>query len=198
MGLGLGVALTVKYPFPLVGLLLGFMLFDSIKNKEFKSSLMSLLIAASIYLVSYWQFFSSSHNILDWIAFEKYRLSWFMGKTDAPKFLVFQTLFTGKYKVWWEENSFQVMENWSLSWPILFVGSILSYIKAIAKKHYSLIILLSFSYAQLMIYAIGSAASDRFFITLLPFWILGVFYLIERLIFDKNLIQLLSRNKARS
>jgi hypothetical protein len=197
MGLGLGVALTVKYPFPLAGLLLGFMLFDSIKNKEFKSSLMSLLIAASIYLVSYWQFFSSGHNILDWIAFEKYRLSWFMGKTDVPKFLVFQTLFTGKYKAWWEENSFQVMKNWSLSWPILFVGSILSYIKAIAKKHYSLIILLSFSYTQLMIYAIGSAASDRFFITLLPFWILGVFYLVDKLKINADMFQFLSSNEKK-
>ncbi len=197
MGLGLGVALTVKYPFPLAGLLLGFMLLDSIKNKEFKSSLISILTSVAIYFLSYCQFFISGHGVLDWLAFEKYRFNWFMGKTDAPKFLVFHTLFTGKYKVWWEENSFQVMENWSLSWPILFVGSIFSFIKAIGKKHYRLIILLSFSYAQLMIYAVGSAASDRFFITLLPFWILGVFYLLERAKIKSHVLQFLFNNNKK-
>lgn len=184
LGLGLGVVLTVKYPFPMVGLLLGLLLIDSYIQKKWKSSLMALVIGAAVYFLSYWQFFAHGNSLLDWLAFEKYRLNWFMGKTDAPKFLIFQTLFTGRFKAWWDEKLYAVMENWSLIWPVLFVGSIFSFFKAIIKRHYQLLVLLIFSYAQLIIYGIGSADSDRFFITLLPFWITGVLYLFDNLQFN--------------
>lgn len=188
LGLGFGVVLTVKYPFPMVGLLLGILLIDSYIQKKWKSSLMALVIGAAVYFLSYWQFFAHGNSLLDWLAFEKYRLNWFMGKTDAPKFLIFQTLFTGRFKAWWDAELYAVMDNWSLIWPVLFVGSTFSFFKAIIKKHYQLLVLLTFSYAQLIIYGIGSAASDRFFITLLPFWIMGLLYLVENLQFNlKNL-----------
>lgn len=182
LGLGLGVSLTVKYPIPLAILLFGYLAIDTLKTKKWREAIVSCLIAVSIYLLSYLGFFLNNHNLADWIAFERYRLNWFMGKTDAPKFLVLQTLFTGRYKAWWAEGLYETTRYWSISWPILFITSLVGFAKSIVKKNYSIFVLLSFSFIQLLIYGVGAAASDRFFITLLPFWVIGAMYLVEKFI----------------
>jgi hypothetical protein len=188
IGLGLGISLTVKYPFPLVALLFIFLLIDSYKNKKWKQGCLGVMIALAIYFLSYLQFFLQGHNLFDWLAFERYRLSWFMGKTDAPKFLIFHTLFTGRFKTWWDKELFEITQHWSMLWPISFIVSIFGFIKAFMTKNYPVLVLMGFSFAQLFIYAFGAAASDRFFITLLPFWVLGMIYVFDKILkINKNL-----------
>ncbi len=178
VGIGLGIAATVKYPFPLVALLVMFLAIDAWKKKELREAVIALIISAIIYFASYTMFFVHNHNLLDWFAFEKYRLSWFMGKTDAPKFLNLHTLFTGQYKTWWEGGGYEKTAHWSITWPLVFVGSVGGFLLGLKRKEYRLLVLTSFAYLQLLIYGLGAAASDRFFITLLPFWVLGSVYLL--------------------
>lgn len=179
LGLGLGIALTVKYPFPMVLLLLGFLAVDCHKNKYWLSAVIGMLTAGVIYLASYVQYFRFGHDLRDWLAFEKYRINWFMGKVDASRFLILQTLFTGSFKTWWDEQTQETTAHWSLLWPTMFIGAVFGWLKGVSNKNYHIFVLIGFSLLQLLVYGVGAAASDRFFITLLPFWILGSCYLIE-------------------
>lgn len=185
IGIGLGISLTVKYPIPLAMLLFGFLAINTIKTKKWRVGLLSSLIAVGIYFLSYLQFFLHDHNLIDWIAFEKYRLNWFLGKTDAPKFLIFHTLFTGSFRTWWNNEALETTRHWSILWPISFIMAIFGFVLSMLKRNYIIFVLLGFSFMQLMIYALGAAASDRFFITLLPFWVLGSIYFVENLLLQK-------------
>ncbi len=195
VGLGLGIALTVKYPIPMTALLFVYLLFDSWKRKQWLDPIIGSMIAIGVYFLSYISYFMQGHNILDWLAFEKYRFSWFLGKTDARRFLIFQTLFTGRFRTWWDEQQFEATQYWSLAWPLVFVGSVAAFVKSLINKHYRVLVLLSFSFLQLLIYGLGAAASDRFFITLLPFWLLGSVYLVEQLILSNKPLNLFFRKK---
>ncbi len=178
VGAGLGIAATVKYPFPLVALLLMFLAIDAWRKKELKEAVVALITAVAIYFGAYIIFFVNNHNLFDWFAFEKYRLSWFMGKTDAPKFLNLQTLFTGQHQAWWAGGGYEKTAHWSVSWPLVFIGSVAGFVLGLKRKNYNLVVLTSFAFLQLLIYGLGAAAGDRFFITLLPFWVLGSVYLL--------------------
>lgn len=179
MGISLSVISGSKYWFPWILIFIYLILWQAIKTKKYLLFLAPFLIAVTIYLFSYTFYFLNHHSLVDFLRFEKYRFVWFMGKTDAPKGLIFQTLFSGKYKLWWGDNLYEVTKHWSLVWPTTFLLSIVSFCTAFVKKNFQILLLLGYSYLMLAIFSIGSASSDRFFLQLLPFWILGSGYLLE-------------------
>ncbi|MEX0896132.1 MAG: glycosyltransferase family 39 protein [Patescibacteria group bacterium] len=179
LGTSLGLLLSVKYMIPIIAIPLLLVVLQSYRKKILLPYLAALGIAGIVYLVSYTVFFLHQKNMLDFLAFEWYRLQWFMGKTDAEKFVIFQTLFTGSFETWWEPGTYETTMHWSLVWPVSFVLSVLAAVRAAIVRKYQLLSLLLYSFAVLGLYSIGAAASDRFFIQLLPFWILGSVWLLE-------------------
>lgn len=186
LGVSLGIIIGVKYWFPLIAVFILLTFLQMLRTKKYLIYFVPFLICASIYLLSYTMYFYYDHNAFDLIDFEKYRFSWFMGKVDAPKGLIFQTLFTGKYKVWWDENLYEVTKHWSLIWPATFIASIISFIIACKQRAYQVLLLLGYSYLVLAIFSIGSAASDRFFIQLIPFWSISCGYLLQLILQRKS------------
>lgn len=188
IGLSLAILAGVKYWFPFIFIFIILIAYRAVKLKSYRLLFIPALIGATLYLASYTFYFSNGHNLIDFVNFEKYRLSWFGGKTDAPKLLIFQTLFTGRYKLWWGENIFEVTQHWSLIWPTIFVLSLIGFYKALVRRKTTLLLLLGYSYFVLAVFSIGSAASDRFFIQLLPFWSLGAAY-FPQIMWDKSKAQ---------
>ena len=69
---------------------------------------------------------------------------------------------------------------------VFFLGSLLALLKGALQKNYVAMVLGSFPLLQLLVYGIGAAASDRFFITLLPFWILSTVYWCNMILKNKH------------
>lgn len=195
VGIGLGIIAGGKYWFPVLPGFAGLTILSGIFQMKKKSGkkkknlwmyyLIPLLLGAVIYLVSYTVYFASGHNLKDFMAFEWYRFNWFMGKTDAPLFQIFHTLFTGRFELHWNPGVYEITQHWSILWPISFVISVgtvawILFTKQL-KKYWELVLLLSYSYALLGIYSLGAAASDRFFIQLLPFWLLSVGFVVQKI-----------------
>jgi predicted membrane-bound dolichyl-phosphate-mannose-protein mannosyltransferase len=204
-GIGLGIVISSKYWFPwvigfagLVGLVIGVIAWFSYKKdgqllpKHIVRALPFvgiLFIAVVIYLTSYAVYFTHGHSLFDLVQFERYRFSWFMGKTDSPLFLIFQTLFTGRYETYWDPGNYEVTQHWSLLWPTSFLVSIVVFVHILFDwwrkrqfEQWQLVLVLAYSFGLLLVFSLGSAASDRFFVQLLPFWLIGVGALVEKVV----------------
>lgn len=189
LGVGIAVVAGAKYWFPWLIVLLGFIALEAVRNKKIKPYLIAGALGLSMYLLSYASYFLHGHTLNDFVLFEWFRFNWFSGKIDAPKFLVFQTLFTGQFKAWWAADTYEKTQYWSWLWPVGFFSAVWAVVLSLVAKEYWMVILIGYSLVLLLIFAIGAAASDRFFIQLLPFWMLALTYLVDRLIVRNHAIK---------
>jgi hypothetical protein len=172
-GLTIGILLSIKYAFPLIGIYIGLLLISALANKlPLTSLLVSVSVALVTYLTSYFQYFFHGHNLFDWLKFEWWRWKWYQGKVDNPKLLIFQVIFLGKYHRWWDgSNQVVHFAHWNLLWPVSLIGYLLSWVNnKIDFKHpllpYKLWILISLAALSL------GAYEDRFLTPLIPGFIL--------------------------
>ncbi len=176
-GISLGVFASIKYPIPFIILPLALLAVISWRLKEFKYAFLSLILLVFTYLVQYGQYFIYNPSLMDFIKFEKYRFSWWTGDRSMPKFLIFETLFTGRHRAWWDPGSYQYTTEWSPVLPVIFIGSLVASIWM--RKNIWTISLFAFSIFALLAFALGSAASLRYLLITFPFWILAIFSAID-------------------
>ncbi|HCR81205.1 MAG TPA: hypothetical protein DIV47_01835 [Candidatus Pacebacteria bacterium] len=168
-GITLGLLSSIKYLFPTVGLFFLIMLLWSLSERNIKAFVVGSVAAILTYLATYLVYFVHHPNPLDFIRFELFRFHWWIEGRNQPKFLIFQTLFTGQFKGWWAAVATEIAYGWSLSWPLMFVVQLLSGVFLFRQNKYALTL---YGYAQAMMiyYAFGSASYARYLIPLLPFW----------------------------
>ena len=181
-GMTLGLLASIKYLFPTIGLFFLIMFLWSLTEKRLKEFLIGSIAAGLTYLATYLFFFIHHPNPIDFFKFELYRFNWWFEDRTQPKFLIFQTLFTGQFKGWWSAVAIEIAHGWSLSWPLMFLVQLLSGVFLWLKNKYALT-LWGYAQAMMVLYAFGSASYARYLIPLLPFWaILSVWggkYIIE-------------------
>lgn len=178
-GICLGLFSSIKYPIPVIGLLAAILVAWSFTEKALKQVFVSFTAAVGTYLLTYAVFFFHHLNPLDFLKFEWYRLHWWVSSRDLPKFLIFSTIFTGRFKGWWSANVYETAWGWSLLWPVSFIVQLLGGI-FLTKKHKEALTLFLYCQILLVMYAFGSASYARYLIPLLPFWIiLGVWAVAE-------------------
>lgn len=183
IGLILGIMASIKYPFPFMAIPLLLLFIGAWMQKEIRWIILSLVIASGVYLFQYLAYFIHGHSLLDFIKFEIYRFNWWTGDRTMPKFLIFENLFTGRHKAWWEPGAYQYTQEWTPLLPIIFTLSLPSFF--VMKKNKWPKLFFVFSMLTLLIFAIGSAASLRYLLLTIPIWILTIFSSLERLI-NKN------------
>jgi hypothetical protein len=169
LGLALGGFIATKYFFPIVFLYAAITMLWAYKKKNLAKLWLTLLIAGIIYMGSYIAYFLAGHSLIDFIKFEWFRFRWWTGDRTIPKFILLQTLFLGKFQMWWEPGSSYMHDNsWNISWPILFVAHLIS----IAKVRWKLetVIIWIFSLGLFAIFMLGSAVYGRYLLQLIPFW----------------------------
>lgn len=91
-GFLVGALAATKYPFPSIALPIFLLLAWAFTQKELIKGLISLPVIALTYLGSYSVYFLH-HSLTDFIAFEWFRLKWWIVDRNIPPFLIFQTLF---------------------------------------------------------------------------------------------------------
>ena len=169
-GLFIGGIAATKYPFPSLLLPLAVTFFWSFRSKEFIASLLLIPSALSVYLGSYTVYFMQ-HSLKDFLAFEWFRLKWWVVDRNIPPFLIFHTLFWGSFQDWRTLHTV-TSAVWSPALPLVFVSHYVAVL--FAKVDARLLVLVGYSSMQLALFAVGSASYDRYFIGLLPFWLIAI------------------------
>lgn len=168
-GVVLGLLSSIKYIFPTIGLFFFIMFLWSWSESKVKEFLIGSIAAVATYLATYLFYFVHHPNPIDFLRFELFRFHWWFEDRTQPKFLIFQTLFTGQFKGWWFAVATEIAHGWSLSWPLLFIVQLVSGIY-LTLKNKAALTLYGYSQAMIILYAFGSASYARYLITLLPFW----------------------------
>lgn len=171
IGIILGAFVATKYFFPIIFLYLGLFFIWAVAKKTLLKSVLSVVVMGIIYLLSYTAYFLNGHTPIDFIKFEWFRFRWWTGNRTIPKFIILQTLFLGKFPMWWEDSGKYMKDgDWNISWPILFVAHLVSLIWQ--KLSLMKVIILLFSFGLLFIFMFGSAVYGRYILQLIPFWLL--------------------------
>jgi len=172
LGISLGIFAGTRYPFPSIILLIAPLIIWAFIKKELKYLLFSFIGLAGTYFSMYIMYFKN-HSLSEWPKFEWYRFIFFAGNRSMPKFLIFQTIFLGKFKAWWSDG-WQYIATWTILWPIAFIGSIIATYKNKFTLSNSMILI--FTFGLISFYAIAAASYDRFLISIIPYWalVLGI------------------------
>lgn len=184
IGMILGAMTSIKYPFPFMAIPGLILLIGAWMQKEIRWVFLSLPIIVSVYLIQYLGYFIHDHSLVDFLKFELYRFHWWTGERTMPKFLIFENLFTGRHKAWWEPGTYQYTKEWTPLLPLIFILSLPSF--AVMKKNNWTKLFFVFSIITLLLFAIGSAASLRYLLITFPIWILAVFSGFENILKNKN------------
>lgn len=177
VGIFLGMIASVKYPITLLPLFVPIILYYSHRQKQFKLGLLALIFSGIFYLLTYTMYFLNGHSLLDFLRFEKYRFDWWTGERTIPKFLILQTIFTGRFKGWWGENVYEYASAWNLAWPMVTVFGVACAL--VIKKNLELWLISFYSLGLFAMYIFGSASNERYLIQLFPFWIILMIAFIE-------------------
>jgi len=167
----LGVLASIKYPFPLVGIFILILAWWAAGEKQWKKFIFSLPVMLIPYLLSYLVHFWYQPNPLEFLKFEWFRWRWWTGERTMPKFLIFQTLFRGKFMAWWAEGVFEQANSWTIFWPVIFIGQLFS-LGWWRQANQCILTIFVFANGLLLLYAFGAAANERYLIQLFPFWII--------------------------
>lgn len=189
-GLVLGTLASIKYPFPFIGIPVLMLVIISFLQKENRYIFLSFTTAGIVYLVQYAMFFAHGHSLLDWVAFEKYRFSWWTGERTMPKFLIFENIFTGRHEAWWEPGTFVTTKEWTPTLPILLLLTIAA-IPWMKRTRWNLLFF-SYSIVTLFLFAFGSAAALRYLVIVIPFWIIAFLSAVEKTLLDSKKVFKLS------
>lgn len=192
IGALLGGIAASKYYLPTIPFLLLIILGFLLIKKQVKKLSLILLSLIAVYLLTYLQFFLHQHSFSDFLAFEKYRFSWFMeGRSNNPKALIWQSTLMGFYRAWWEGQDLVVHADWepslallmllwlitSLKWLFqifnLFKLHKFNFKKILKDNHFTFITIIQlFCWGEMAIFTIGSMSDIRYLLPILPFWIL--------------------------
>lgn len=178
-GLILGGLLAIKYQIPMIFLYLFILLVWAVIEKKLKDWLLALPIMFGVYLLNYLVYFMNGHNLIDFIKFEWFRFRWFTGDRTMPKFLIWQTLFTGSFKAWWAAETYLKEPSWSIFWPMSFITHLFS-LAFWQKFDQKILTLVFYATATLIVFSVGSAAYARYLLQLLPFWIIISIWFIQK------------------
>lgn len=171
LGLSAGLLLSIKYPFPLIVLYLTLLLIHSClfyRKTAARPLLFSLLVATGVYLTTYARFFTHSPSLVDFIKFEWWRLHWFMGKTQNPRFLLLSVIFLGRYPQWWNDSGNVVtFPHWNVFWPLSFMVFLFSLTDRHLPPNHPLFPYKAWTLGGLIISLLG-VYEDRFLLPFIP------------------------------
>ena len=151
VAVSLGVFAAIKYPFPIAFFLAGL------------GGLWALLHAVH---------FAYHSSPVDFLKFEWFRFRWWTTGRTIPRFIIFHTLFTGSYPAWWDTSAKYLAKesDWNITWPLLFLASTAgSFFNRMTAKNVTIIV---YCFGLLAIYALSSAVYGRYFLQLIPFWLI--------------------------
>lgn len=167
-----GLYLSSKYPIPLSVGLYGLLVAAAWWKKRNLGDVAVMGVStAALYLLTYAAFFLQGHSFIEFLQFENWRLHWFLGKTDAPKGLILQTVLFGRHAAWWAgDGSVTAYPNYTILWPATFLLFMLSFFRKV-KHGTHLFVFKLWTVLSFLLLMLG-ASNDFYLVPLLPGFVL--------------------------
>jgi len=101
-------------------------------KKEVKKAFLFSPISIFVLLLSYFRYFLSGHNLLDFLKVQKWIFVFYKEGVKVAKGMVFPLLFLNRWQRWWDETT--SINEWRLTWPILTLGIFLFWLNFSKRK----------------------------------------------------------------
>jgi len=159
-GLSLGALAAIKIPILLPGLAL-LALFYLWRIKKLWLSIPLGITSGVIYLATYLSYFQTGHSLTEWFAAQKWMIQFYrQSRVEALPLLFPIAVLSGWYQNWSNDTWLRVSE-WSLIWPLSFLGPGLVFLQLKAQK---------LKLNLFAIYIIGLTLLQFAINLILPFW----------------------------
>ena len=188
IGIVAGLLFSTKYPIPISITFVGLITLFVLKKRILFAVLISFF-ALTTYLTTYLGAFSKDLTFIQYLQFERWRLSWFMGKTDSPKGYIFSTILFGKHPQWWaDKQAFVSYDSYSIIWPIVFIGFLCNCVRLLHERKLNIQALMHIQVAFSLAFLSLGASNDFYLIPLMPIFTLSTAQFTEYQFMKKGLL----------
>jgi len=150
-----------------------------VNKKLIKNYLLSLWQPIAIYLLGYTMFFVY-HGPADFVTLHIDILKFYKSYVpEYPKGEIFRLIFTGQWRIWWDDKGLIPSPSWSLAWPLALLASFATIFQKKLRQNSFVLLHLTW----IVIYLLFSSLRLVFPRYLLP--ILSSLYFLTALIFAR-------------
>ena len=93
---------------------------------KFKQYIFSLPFIGLGYIVGHITYFFYHISPVSFIKYQRYIISWWFGSPQTMPLQVWDMIFFNRWHTWWGNMEIVPMSVWRITWPVVFVISILS------------------------------------------------------------------------
>lgn len=109
-----------------------------LKKKSIVSIFPILFLAWLTYISTYAMYFVQGHNIIEWLKAQKWMLHFYSSSLIQPVYgTVFTTLLTGKIIGWDAGATWAHVSEWTISWTVFFVSTVIILASRVKKMLFS-------------------------------------------------------------
>lgn len=147
-------------------------------KRNVHSALLFILTFAAFYVLPYIQYFRLGHSLREWISVQSFMAkTYLMSKLEAPKGVLFTSLlFNRTASLFTGER--QTASFFSLAWPFLTLAGLLGAIRLFFTKYLAFLFISTYVLLFIIIFS-WLPFWQRYLVTLLPFFILSLGYLLH-------------------
>lgn len=167
----LGCFAATKFPYlavlPAITIIMS--LFFSKKRREIYKYAITIPIAFFVYFLTYSQFFLLGHSFIDFLKIQKWIINFYSIGAKAP---FIGTVFPLIYSGTWYTHFGEILkvDEWSITWRIIFILSLISLIPLKTYKNRSTVLVLLFLWVIFyLIFLTVTPIFPRYLLMLLPF-----------------------------
>ncbi len=172
-----------------------FVLLLKIDRKRLLELTLTFPVAVFILLLSYIRVFAFGYNLRNFLGIQKWVFLYHKSQLILP-LSIWPLLLINKWYVWFGNKPFISDGQWSITWPIVTILSIVTIILYLFKKidrNKNVEVLMSWFIFYVLFFSFGEISS-RYFVILIPFLYIVSLYGIMEFLKRYNLIKLLLDN----
>lgn len=125
-------------------------------------------ITILVFLTTYVQYFLLGHTVRQFLGVQKWILTFYASGAKGNIIDIFQMIFVGKWFTWWEKTG-AVVNEWQITWPLLFFSFILTSILMLKKRKKDHSLLLHLWVVVYITFLMVVPVFPRYLLAALPF-----------------------------
>jgi hypothetical protein len=102
--------------------------------QKFKKYIFTLPLIAIGYLIGHITYFFYHISLVSFIKYQRYIIDWWFGSAQTPPFQVWDMIFFNRWHTWWGNMDVVSIDIWRITWPTVFLLSLLSLLLIIFRR----------------------------------------------------------------
>lgn len=143
-----------------------FFLFLLIKREKIFPFFKNLPVSIFVFLVGYTRYFWLGHSLHEFLGVQKWILNFYAVGAKGTLGMVFP-MFFNRWQTWW--NGIIKINEWQITWPILFLLSIFHFLYSIFQKQFNQYLLIWIWLVIYILFLMLIPVWPRYFLLIIPF-----------------------------